>query len=228
MSKRMGFGSEVQTPVDRDAPGFQAHVVDEGADERNQALLVWLGRLVHARRQDAQHRMRAGVDEADDTAERLAFAVDHVESDQVDPVVLTIGRAREVAAGDVDFIAAQYLGGVAVVDTVGRRDDALALLAHRAHGQLELTRLGAGGLQIPALGTEQRVGISGVGLHLQPALDAPGIQDAADRDEVVGPGSKRRRRGAVFCFLARRPRPGRPHPGCLGHQGRAEGAGLLR
>ena len=168
--------------------------------------------------------MRAGVDQADDPAERLALAVDDRQADQVDPVELVVGGLSGNCERAMKMRAPRSASAAVRSATPGdERDEAVAVLADA--GDLERRRQARrrrpAGARPPAACRCQRdaassaCGSDGVGQDPEPALQAPGFADAADLEGIVGPGgadasratSRSTRRAAG---LRRRSSPARP------------------
>ena len=189
-------GLVVGLPVGRDAPLSLVHLVDVGGHKRDHALgdlfdtVDGVGVFQH------QHRVRSGGHQVAHHAQVHAFAVDHIQADQVDPVVLAFGRGREGAAGQVDAHALERLGRVAVVHALQLGHQAIGVgldLGHaHAHAARERRKAareaGFGRLQEPGGGSDQRRGVGAVGQDADPALDAPRVLYAPQLDGVVGQG----------------------------------------
>ena len=109
--------SVVRLPVHRDELASDVHLVDIHRHKRNHALSSG-GRSITLGSQDvldAQHRLRASGHQVAHTAQRHAFAVHHIQADQVDPVVLVGGCGRKAASRQKNSGTAQGFGGRAVV-----------------------------------------------------------------------------------------------------------------
>ena len=182
-------------------------MVDVSGDEGDQPLRHRLaGRIGSRVVAHLQHALRAVVEQSDHPAQRHAVAVDHLQADQVDPVVLAFVGSGKAAARHEDAGAAQRLGGVAIGDVADRCHHIVAMGTCFGDAQQKRQRRGDDGsgsaglqqrrAQIPAPRGEQRLGILGIGLDADPALDAPGIGHTADFDGIGGElGVRRRRRG---------------------------------
>ena len=102
--------------------------------------------------------------------------------------------------------------GIRCVVLRGAGDQAFAMGARLAHRQTHRAlerRPGAalGWLQKPLAARKKRLGRGAVGLDLEPALNAPGVQDAAHFNGISRQGGRLQpgvHAGAI------RPRPGRP------------------
>ena len=126
-------------------------------------------------------------DEVDHYAERDAVAVDDRQTDQVDPVVLIGAGRREARARNEHARTCEAFGRAAVVDFLGAGDHHTGLLTRLRDAQLRRqcgTARALRGQQEPAFGREERLRITGMGQHLEGALDAPGTNDAADFNRV--------------------------------------------
>ena len=81
--------SIVRLPIHGDAACCQVHLVHIGGDERNQALLRF---AVCALKGQRQRGLRPGGQQLAHLAQRHAFAVENGQPDQINPVVLALGR----------------------------------------------------------------------------------------------------------------------------------------
>ena len=137
--------SVVEAPVDRDAALLEAHVIDVGGDERNQALFA-VGVGLRLRPGQAKHAVGSGIDQPDDGAHGHTLAIDDGQADEVDPVILSGTRLRERASGKEDACTTERFCARAIVDAAHLSHDEVAMLARRGDGNVRREcRGGTGG-----------------------------------------------------------------------------------
>src|SRR5690606_17576952 len=149
-----------------------------------------------------QHVVRTRREQMVHPAERLAARRTHLEPLEIRPVVLVGSEARQRGALDRDLRADQLERAIPVVTTRELRDETLAVRA--AVLDLDLTDA-AVLLERPAIEAEDVLPRLGVGMNLDPALDAEHAAHAAERHALVLPAHRERTAsggfGAAAIFL---------------------------